>query len=629
MRGGAVVWRWTSFEGLGTMHHLHELLVGSPLPTQQLAGEQLNKVRALAAFSPDALSSIAYANQEIYLGLVAAGAAGLAFSWRIGLAIALLLVIVAFSYLQTIREYPSGGGSYVVARENLGAQAGLVAAAALLIDYTLTAAVSLTAGVAALASAFPALWNYRVGLALGFLLLITLANLRGLRESGTLMAVAVYFFLFSYLTMLVVGLIRAIGSDPRPFAETAPPAIENVTTFMILHTFASGCTALTGIEAISNGVPAFKPPQTRNARQTLAIMAVLMAILFLGSIGLTQYFGIVARSNETILSALARYIFDDIAPYYIVQTAMLAILVVAANTSFAGFPRLASILAQDGYMPRQLSFLGDRLVFSNGMLLLAGLTAVLIIGFGGDTHALIPLFAVGVFIAFTLSQAGMVMHWVRQRGRGWTLKALVNGIGAAATTVTLVVVAASKFLEGAWMVLLLIPVIVWLFRTVKAHYREIGLELSLRGATPDLTPPPTPRIVLPVSGMHRGVYQALRFARSISSNVTAVYVESTPGEADRLREQWAKWGQGVPLVVVPSPYRSIVGPLLEYLDQVDREYNDGQLASVILPEFVPAHGWQNLLHNQTAWLLKLALLYRRRRFGAVRAIIDIPLYLRK
>jgi len=308
---------------------------------------------------------------------------------------------------------------------------------------------------------------------------------------------------------------------------------------------------------------------------------------------------------------------------------MLAILVVAANTSFAGFPRLASILAQDGYLPRQLSFLGDRLVFSNGMLLLAGLTGVLIAGFGGDTHALIPLFAVGVFIAFTLSQAGMVIHWLRLRGPGWALKAFVNGIGAVATTVTLVVVTFSKFLEGAWMVLLLIPVIVWMFRTVNAHYREVALELSLRDATPDATPPLTPRIVLPVSGMHRGVYQALRYARSISNDVTAVYVEITPGAADRLREQWKTWGQGVPLVVVPSPYRSIVGPLLEYLDRVDREHDDGQLASIILPEFVPARWWQNLLHNQTAWLLKLALLYRRRRFGTVRAIIDIPLYLRK
>jgi len=354
-----------------------------------------------------------------------------------------------------------------------------------------------------------------------------------------------------------------------------------------------------------------------------------MAILFLGSIGLTQYFGITARADETILSALARYVFDDSPFYFLVQTATLAILVVAANTSYAGFPRLASILAQDSYLPRQFSLLGDRLVFSNGMMLLAGLAGALIVGFGGDTHALIPLFAVGVFIAFTLSQAGMVVHWLRLRGRGWPLKALVNGIGAAATTVTLVVVSVSKFLDGAWMVLILIPVGVWFFLTIRSHYRQVAIELSLRGAVPDPTPMPMPRIVLPVSGMHRGVYHALRYACSISNNVTAVYIEISPGAADRLREQWAIWGQDVPLVVIPSPYRSVVGPLLEYLDQTDRQYADGQLASLILPEFVPAHWWQNLLHNQTAWLLKLALLYRRRRSGTFRAIIDVPLYLRK
>lgn len=609
------------------MDHLRALLVGSPLPTHQLAGERLNKMRALATFSPDALSSIAYANQEIYLGLLAAGAAGLVYSWRIGVAIALLLVIVAVSYAQTIHTYPQGGGSYTVARENLGAGAGLVTAAALLIGYTLTAAVSLTAGVEALASAFPALWDYRTALALVFLVLITLENLRGLRETGTLMALPVYLFLFCYLAMLAVGLVKALTGEPQAFA--APAATDQVTATLLLHAFASGCTALTGIEAISNGVPVFRPPEVRNASRTLAVMAVLMVCLFLGSVGLTQYFGVIARSDETILSALTRTVLGDTVWYYIVQITMLAILVVAANTSFAGFPRLASILAQDSYLPRQLSFLGDRLVFSNGMLLLAGLTGVLIVGFGGDTHALIPLFAVGVFVAFTLSQAGMVIHWARQRGSGWLLKALVNGIGAAATSITLLVVAISKFVEGAWMVLVLIPIGVWMFLTVKNHYREVAVELSLRGAVPDQMPPPPPRVVLPVSGMHQGVYQALRFARSISDDVTAVYVEITPGGADRLREQWATWGQGVPLVVVPSPYRSVVGPLLAYLDEIDREHNDGQLASVILPEFVPARWWQHLLHNQTAWLLKFALLYRRRRFGTVRAIIDIPLYLRK
>lgn len=610
-------------------HHLREWLIGPPLPTARLGEERLNKIRALAAFSPDALSSIAYANQEIFLGLVAMGAAGLRYSWPIGIVIAALLGIVALSYSQTIQAYPGGGGSYTVARENLGAGLGLVAAAALLIDYVLTAAVSLTAGVAAIASAFPALWPYQVELALFFLVLITLANLRGLRESGTLMAVPVYLFLASYLSMLAYGAIKALLGDPGSFTATAPPAREAVTTMLILHTFASGCTALTGVEAISNGVPAFKPPESRNANRTLLVMAILMGMLFVGSIGLTQYFAVVAPSDETILSALARRILGSGAAYVVVQVCTLLILVVAANTSFAGFPRLVSILAQDSYAPRQLSFLGDRLVFSNGMLLLSILTGVLIVTFSGDSHALIPLFAVGVFLAFTLSQAGMVVHWMRLRVPHWSTKALINGAGAAATSVTLFVVGISKFLDGAWIVVLLIPLLILAFRTVKRHYQEVSKELTLRGLPPELRPMPPPRVVLPVSGMHRGTIEALRYARSISDRVTAVYVEINPGGAERIRHDWELWGQDVPLVVVPSPYRSIVGPLLEFLDQTDREHNDGQLATVLLPEFVPAHAWQNLLHNQTAWMLKLALLYRRRRLGRVRAIIDIPMYLRK
>lgn len=611
------------------LHHFREWLIGPPLPTYRLADERLDKLRALAALSPDALSSIAYANQEIFLGLVVAGSAGLSLSWGIGLAIATLLVIVALSYSQTILAYPGGGGSYTVARENLGPLLGLIAAAALLIDYVLTAAVSLTAGVAAIASAFPDLWPHRTILSLALLAIITVANLRGMRESGSLIAIPVYLFVGCYLAMLIYGLGRAIVEGPGTWQHTAPPATRSLTLFLVLHTFASGSTALTGVEAISNGVPIFQKPEARNARQTLALMTLLMVCLFLGSIGLTQYFAIIPGADETILSALARRIVGSGIPYVVIQTSTLLILAVAANTSFAGFPRLASILAQDSYAPRQLSFLGDRLVFSNGMFLLASLAGLLIIVFGGDTHALIPLFAVGVFLAFALSQAGMVVHWVRLKGAGWQTKALVNGIGAFAMTATLLVVAASKFLEGAWFVILLIPLLVLGFRMVNNHYREIARELTLRDAVPQPIRPSPPRVVLPISGVHRGVVEALRYALSISDHVTAVYVEINPGAAESVRQAWAKWGQGVPLVVLPSPYRSVVGPILEYLDQADREYNDGQLSTIILPEFVPAKWWHNLLHNQTAWLLKIALLYRRRRMGKVRAIIDVPLFLRK
>jgi amino acid transporter len=557
-----------------------------------------------------------------------AGSTGLYYAWPIGIAITLLLGVLALSYYQTIHAYPGGGGSYTVARENLGALPGLIAAAALLIDYVLTAAVSLTAGVAALASAFPALWAYRVEIALLLLLIILLANLRGLRETGTFMAIPVYFFLFTYLPMLALGLIQAIGSGPIPIASTAPNAIAAVTPILILHTFAAGCTALTGIEAISNGVPAFKPQETRNAGITLIVMAVLMGILFLGSIGLTQYLGVVAGPDETILSALARQILGTSLPYYIVMIATLLILAVAANTSFADFPRVASILARDSYLPHQFSQLGDRLVFSNGMIALALVTGGLIVAFGGDAHALIPLFAVGVFLAFTLSQAGMVIHWFKARGRRWQVKSFINGLGAVTTAVTLLVVGISKFSEGAWIVVGLIPVFVLTFQAIQRHYREVAQELTLRGLPPTMKPLTEPRVVLPISGVHRGVLEALRYARSISDNVTAVYVEVNPTTTEKVRRDWDTWVSDVPLVVVPSPYRSTIGPLLEFLENTDREHNDGQYATVVLPEFIPARRWQYLLHNQTAWLLKLALIYQRRRFRHPRVVVDVPFYLR-
>jgi len=606
---------------------LKDLLIGPALPTQILGHKQLNKVRALAAFSPDALASIAYANQEIYLGLVVAGSLGLSYAWPIGLGITSLLVIVALSYFQTIHAYPSGGGSYIVARSNLGTLPGLLAAAALLVDYLLNAAVSLTAGVAALASAFPELWPHRILIALALLLVITLVNLRGLQETGTVMAIPVYIFLGAYLSMLVYGLIRLAIEGPTSLAVTAPPAIQPLTLFLILHTFSTGSTALTGVEAISNGVPAFQNPQAKNAGRTLMVMAILMGILFAGSIGLTQFLGVVASPQETILSALARRLFANGFLYYLIQFATLGILTVAANTSFAGFPRLAAILARDGFLPRQFSSLGDRLAFTNGIILLGIATAVLIVIFGGDTHALIPLFAIGAFLAFTMSQAGMVVHWWKDRGRQWALKSFINGIGALATLTTLVVVIISKFMEGAWVTILLIPLIVIGFYRIYTHYERVRNELSLKGLPPSLKPVETTRVVIPISGIHRGMVGAVNFARSISENVTAVYIELEPGTGERAKTEWKAWWPDVPMVVIPSPFRSIVGPLLQFLDETDAQHNDGQLAAVVLPEFIPGKWWQTLMHNQTAWLIKAALLYRRRKPGMERVVIDVPFHL--
>lgn len=609
-------------------HRLWILLVGSPLQTQELAHRRLSKFRALAAFSPDALSSITYANQEIFLGLALAGAAGLALSLPVGLVIVGLLLLVALSYFQTIAGYPSGGGSYVVARTNLGVRPGQVAAAALLIDYVLTAAVSLTAGVEALASAFPALWPYRTVTALFFLLVITLINLRGVQESGLVMSVPVYLFLFIYLGLIGFGLWRAVVEGPGQYPEGLPVA-EPLGLLLLMRAFSAGSTALTGIESISNGVPAFWPPEAKNAGKTLLVMAVLMGILFAGSLGLIHYFAVLPAGEETILSALARRVVGSGPIYFLVQISTLLVLVVAANTSFAGFPRIVSILSRDQYLPRQLSNVGDRLVYANGMILLMILTGALIILFGGDSHALVPLFAIGAFLAFTLSQAGMVVHWRRERGRGWQFKSLLNGLGAIGTGVALLVIGISKFAHGAWITLLLIPLILMVFNKIHAHYQEVRRELSLRGLPPSLKPAPRLRLVIPISGVHRGTIEAVNYARSISDQITAVYIELEPGRGEDVRKQWQLWFPDLPLDVLPSPYRSIISPLLDYLDRTDTEHNDGQLAALVLPEIVPARGWQALLHNQMAWLIKATLLYRRRHMGYTRLIIDVPFHLKR
>jgi amino acid transporter len=606
---------------------LRDFLIGPPISTKQLHEKKLNKIRALAAFSPDALSSIAYANQEIYLGLLIAGSAGLSLAWPIGIAITGLLIIVALSYYQTIYGYPSGGGSYVVARENLGTLFGLIAGSALLIDYLLTAAVSLTAGVEAIASAIPSLWGHRVLVALILLGLITLANLRGLRETGTLISIPVYLFLFTYIPMLGYGLFVLWRDGVTSLSVSAPAAVQPLNVFLILHAFATGCTALTGIEAISNGVPAFQPPEAKNAARTLIVMAVLMAVLFLGSIGLTQFLGIVSGPQETILSALARHLLGTGPAYFSIQLGTMLILAVAANTSFAGFPRLAAILADDGFLPRQLKNLGDRLVFANGILFLSVATGILIFLFHGDSHSLIPLFAVGVFMAFTLSQAGMVIHWWREHGKGWIFKATINGLGALTTLVTLFVVGITKFLEGAWVTVFLIPILMFMFLRVRTHYREVKHELSLHGLPPTLRPLTQLRVVVPISGVHRGIVDAMRYALTISNNVTGVFVELEPGAGEEIRKKWEHFWPDIPLVIIQSPFRAVIGPLLEFLDKTDQDHNDGQQATVVLPEFVPAHWWEAVLHNQTAWLLKAALLYHRRNLGFQRVIIDVPYYL--
>jgi len=610
------------------LQRLRWWLIGSPLPTQQEDIQKLSKPRALAVFSPDALSSIAYANQEIYLSLAVAGSAALVYSFPISVVIVGLLVILSLSYFQTIQGYPAGGGSYIVAKENLTTFLGLVAGAALLLDYLLVVAVSLSAAVAALASAFPVLWDYRVILALFLLGIITIINLRGMQETGKIISVPVYGFLLSYFAMLAFGFIQIAQGKLVSGTYADIPAVEPLSLFLLLHAFSTGCTALTGVEAISNGIQAFRPPEAKNAGKTLLVMAIIMGTLFLGSIGLTQFLGVAPSEQETILSALARQIFGNGIFYLIIQITTMGILLVAANTSFAGFPRVSSILAKDRFLPRQFMALGDRLVFSNGIVFLSFTCGLLIIAFNANTHSLVPLFAVGAFLAFSLSQAGMVVHWWKERSNNWLVKALLNGIGATLTTITLLVVGITKFLDGAWMTFILIAGLVVVFYRIKRHYDSLAKELTLRRVPPSLKPYSSIRLVVPISSLHSGVIEAIRYAKTISSDITAVHVEIEPDTGQHLQKNWSEWFPDIPIVVVPSPYRSIIGPFLNFLDEKDAQHHDGQLSTVMIPEFIPAKWWHSLLHNQTAWYLRLALLYRRRRLGYQRMIIDVPIHIK-
>jgi len=678
------------------MASLKRLLVGSPIRTARLAHERLTKKTALAIFASDALSSTAYATEQILLVLAAAYLSGQTNAFRqvvpISTAISILLVIVAISYRQTIHAYPSGGGAFIVAKENLGTLPGLVAGASLLVDYILTVSVSVAAGVEAITSAmvgtrFAGLHNHRVWLCLFFIAFVTIANLRGVREAGALFAAPSYAFILSFLFLIGFGLFRyfmnpgltAVPNDiDLKIAEGYHP--QPLHLFLLLGAFANGCAALTGIEAISNGVQAFKQPEAKNAATTLTWMALLLITMFMGASILAYFFNVHPLEHETVISQIARVVFTGHLGwlYYVVQATTAAILILAANTSFAGFPRLASLLARDRFLPRQLANLGDRLVFSNGVVLLAVFSGLLVWAFGGDTSRLIPLYAVGVFLSFTLSQAGMVVHWWRegkslqalraaaeaQPGEGsppslakeskrlernlsrdliagrlasdqprslhevgrlekkshWRKSLLINGIGAIATCIVLFVFIATKFVHGAWIVVVLIPLLVLMFLRIHHHYFEVAKQLSTVGLEP--LRPIHHEVIVPISGIHRGVIAALEYAKSIAPHhVTAVYVNLDEESTQKLREKWQQWGSGVNLVVVASPYRSLLRPLLNYIDRVKRS-SPGDVITIVLPEFVPAKWWQNLLHNQNTLFLKGALLFKR---GVV--VTNVPYHL--
>lgn len=611
---------------------IRQIILGSPLPTTEHAHQRLSKVKALAVFSSDALSSVAYATEEILLVLVTAGMAALEFSLPIALIITGLLMIVAASYYQTIHGYPAGGGAYIVAHENLGVWPGLIAAAALLIDYILTVAVSITAGILAITSAAPSLLPYRVELCLLAITFVAWANLLGVRESGTVFSLPTYAFVVLLLTLIGVGFTRLLTGS-LGFTPTLPTGggSQPLTILLILRAFASGCTAMTGVEAISDGVPAFRRPEADNAGKTLITMAILLATMFLGITFLAHTLGTLPVAHESVVSQIGRRVFGTGPLYLALQAATALILVLAANTAFADFPRLSSILSRDGYAPRQLANLGDRLVFSNGVGALAVLAALLIVIFRGNTHTLIPLYAVGVFLSFTLSQAGMVRRWQKTRQGRWRLKATINGLGATATGVVLLVVVDSKFTHGAWIILLLIPLLVGMFRAVHRHYIDMREQIALDEPGPDYwSRYGTTRqckVVVPLSSLNRASLAAIQFARSLSRDVTAVIVDINPQATAQVEKNWHAWDLHVPLCVLKSPYRSVVGPLLTFLEEIDQRDPERGLAVVILPEIIPARWWQNLLHNQTTLLIKAMLLFRQERGGEARVVINVPYHL--
>ncbi len=594
---------------VGAVKHL---LVGRPIPSHLAHHERYTKSTGLAILSSDALSSVAYATEEILRTLLIAGTASLWLVTPIGSVIVGLMLVIAFSYRQTIIAYPTGGGAYRVAKENIGTVPGLVAAAALLLDYVLTVAVSIAAGVAAVTSAFPAWQEHRVALALFFLVLLAVGNLRGIRESGRIFSVPTYFFLASMGTLIAMGAWNVLTGHPVA-AESAgsvfmPAEAAPLSIFLVLRAFANGCTALTGIEAISDGVPAFKPPEAKNAALTLLIMIACAVTCFSGVTLLADAYHVIPRNEETVISQLNRAILGGRGPfYYMIQAATTMILVLAANTAFSDFPRLASIVARDRYLPRQFANQGDRLAFSNGIVVLSLLAGILLVAFGGDTHRLIPLYMLGVFVSFTLSQSGMVLKWKRERKRGWRFYAFVNGVGAVLTAVVLVVVAVTKFGEGAWIIVLLIPVIVLHFLAIHRHYGRVARQLSLKDL--EVGEKRHNTVIVPIGGVHRAVVQALEYARTLSDDVRAVYVDVDPRATEEIREQWGRWGQGIRLEILASPFRSIMEPLLEYIEITDEERPD-DFITVLLPEFVPARWWHHLLHNQRALLIKGALLFR-------------------
>jgi amino acid transporter len=609
-----------------TLRGIRTFLIGRPISSDHEQHERLTKVKALAIFSSDNISSSAYGPEEILRVLAFAGAGALSLTLPIAGLIIAMLAIVTMSYRQTIKAYPLGASSYIVASDNLGDRVGVLAASALLIGYVVTVAVSVSAGVAAMTSIVPGLYDYRVYVSVAMVVLLTLGNLRGIRESGSIFMAPTYLYIVTMLAIIGFALVRNAMGDLPQYVPPPDWALNEGTQalglFLLLRAFSQGAVALTGVEAISDGVPAFKAPEWRNARTTLTWATAIFGVLFLGIAYLITTLGFVPDPTEqqTVLSLLVRHVVGSGPILILAQVATALLLVLAANTSFADFPRLSSFLARDGFMPRQFAFRGERLAFTTGIVALAGLAIVLLVSFEASVTGLIPLYTLGVFIAFTLSQAGMLLRWWQRREAGWRQGMVINGLGAATTAAVALVVGTSNFFQGAWMVMILVPALMALLMGIRAHYRRMEHQLQPVPGTDD-DKEPDPIVIVPLARLDRPARRALAFARTISPHATAVHITNDPQTAEQLREAWGSLGGPMELVVVESPYRALVGPLLRYMDALQSLHPNRPIV-VVLAEVVPRHWWENLLHNQTSLRLKLRLFGRKNTIVA-----DVPFHL--
>ncbi len=592
------------------------LFIGKPLENEAIGVQKYNVLFGLPILASDSISSVAYASEEILIVLIPAiGALAYRELGFISGAIILLLLILTFSYRQTIQAYPNGGGSYIVASDNLGKVAGVTAGASLAVDYILTVAVSISSGTAAITSAFPGLFPYRVVICVGILALIMLGNLRGIRESSRLFSIPTYAFILTMLLTIVVGVVRYRlgGVHPAAAAAPVPAGGQAVTVFLLLSAFSNGCSALTGVEAVSNAIPNFEKPQVKNAQHVLLLLSGFVLLIFGGVSVLANIYHAVPRADNTVLSQIALGIYGNTPMYYVVQATTAVILVMAANTSYSDFPLLMSLISRDGFAPRQLSQRGDRLSFSNGILLLSAVAAVLIVVFRGDTNLLIPLYAIGVFISFTLSQFGMLRHWLKRRGEHWLHKAVINGIGALVTTVVVLIIGTTKFPHGAWIVIVLIPLMVAGMLAVKRHYTNVAHQLKVTEKECEAEHIDEKlyrnRVIVPIAGVNRASLRALRYAMTISDHVVAFSVVIDEEDGDKVRAKYDHMHTKVPLVVRYSPYRKIVKPLLDFIESEEYQYKKGDMVTVILPEFEVHSLWERFLHNGSGRYIARQLLH--------------------